>query len=92
MALSCRAQPAAWSRTHPLRFAPCPFPLVAGVSVTVMAVGVYAGAVAVNVAVPVLDESAVMVPCCAVFQSAAVTVRVSPEVTGNVTGAGVGLL
>jgi len=35
----------------------------------------------VNVAVPVLEQSAVMVTSCAVFQSAEVKVRVPPEVT-----------
>ena len=34
-----------------------------------------------NLAVPVLEESAVMVTSCAVFQSAGVKVRVPPEVT-----------
>ena len=56
-------------------------PLVGGVSVTMMAAGEYAGAVAVNVAVPVLEESAVMVTSWAVFQSDGVKISVPPEVT-----------
>jgi hypothetical protein len=46
-----------------------------------MAAGGYPGAVAVNVAVPVLEESAVMVTSCAMFQSAAVKVRIAARVT-----------
>src|SRR5262245_36479176 len=48
-----------------------------------MAAGGYPGAVAVNVAVPVLVESAVMVTSWAVFQSAGVKVSVPPEVTAR---------
>src|SRR5215469_15630055 len=46
-----------------------------------MAAGGYPGAVAVNVAAPVLEEPAVMVRSWAVFQSAGVKVSVPPEVT-----------